>query len=203
MGEEREAFEAQYERAVGHKPKRSWISYPHANPDGYENGHANSMWKWWKWGWQASRQSAGATGWESLSKLCGLVTLNGVQKCIKEPCACAAPIGDNGAKEQIERYQKICAAAYQLAGLVDAPLRFLDALSDAANGEPMEDGINLLPVTLDECGYAQPAESKRMELTDDELFALIKQVDPRAVRIPPGIRAIADALLARAQAKGA
>ncbi|CAK0008240.1 Uncharacterised protein [Burkholderia pseudomallei] len=56
-------------------------------------------------------------------------------------------------REQIERYQAICATAYQLVGVVDGPLRFLDALSNAANGEPMstEDALNLLPVTLDEC----------------------------------------------------
>ncbi|WP_186215907.1 hypothetical protein [Burkholderia gladioli] len=52
----------------------------------------------------------------------------------------------------IDRYQAICAAAYQLAGVVGAPLRFLDALSEAANGEPMstDDALNLLPVGLDE-----------------------------------------------------
>ncbi|WP_217918095.1 hypothetical protein, partial [Burkholderia pseudomallei] len=56
-------------------------------------------------------------------------------------------------REQIERYQAVCAAAYQLVGVVDGPLHFLDALSNAANGEPMstEDALNLLPVTLDEC----------------------------------------------------
>lgn len=56
-------------------------------------------------------------------------------------------------REQIERYQAVCAAAYQLVGVVDGPLRFMDALSNAANGEPMstEDALNLLPVTLDEC----------------------------------------------------
>lgn len=56
-------------------------------------------------------------------------------------------------REQIERYQAVCAAAYQLVGVVDGPLRFLDALSNAANGEPMstDDAVNLLPVTLAEC----------------------------------------------------
>lgn len=33
-----------------------------------------------------------------------------------------------------------------------------------------------------------------MQLTDVELMALIKRVDPRAIRIPPGVRAIADEL---------
>lgn len=56
-------------------------------------------------------------------------------------------------REQIERYQAVCAAAYQFVCVVDGPLRFLDALSNAANGEPIstEDALNLLPVTLDEC----------------------------------------------------
>ncbi|MGS1060579.1 hypothetical protein [Burkholderia glumae] len=54
--------------------------------------------------------------------------------------------------EAIDRYQAVCAAAYQLAGVVGAPLRFLDALSDAANGEPMsaDEALNLLPVGLNE-----------------------------------------------------
>lgn len=120
----------------------------------------------------------------------------------------AAPIGDNGAKEQIERYQKICAAAYQLAGLVDAPLRFLDALSDAANGEPMENGIDLLPVTIDECGVSQPAESKQV-MTEDELghLRLIVAFCETLRSIEPGSYAACalNALrvfIARAQAKG-
>ncbi|USS45109.1 hypothetical protein NFI99_26325 [Burkholderia glumae] len=54
--------------------------------------------------------------------------------------------------EAIDRYQAVCAAAYQLAGVVGAPMRFLDALSDAANGEPMsaDEALNLLPVGLNE-----------------------------------------------------
>ncbi|MCM2546150.1 hypothetical protein ACVCII_04260 [Burkholderia glumae] len=54
--------------------------------------------------------------------------------------------------DAIDRYQAVCAAAYQLAGVVGAPLRFLDALSDAANGEPMsaDEALNLLPVGLNE-----------------------------------------------------
>lgn len=67
-------------------------------------------------------------------------------------------------REQIERYQAVCAAAYQLVFVVDGPLRFLDALSNAANGEPTstEDALNLLPVTLDEC------DSFRTVLTSDK-----------------------------------
>ena len=51
------------------------------------------------------------------------------------------------------KYQQVCAAAYQLAGTVGAPVRFLDALGDAANGEigKRTDPEKLLPVDLTEC----------------------------------------------------
>ncbi|MGS1028796.1 hypothetical protein [Burkholderia glumae] len=69
--------------------------------------------------------------------------------------------------EAIDRYQAVCAAAYQLAGVVGAPLRFLDALSDAANGEPMsaDEALNLLPVGLNEIdevnrSASAPAEAR-------------------------------------------
>lgn len=50
-------------------------------------------------------------------------------------------------------YQAVCAAAYQLAGTVGAPVRFLDALGDAANG-CIGERVNpddLLPVNITEC----------------------------------------------------
>lgn len=55
-------------------------------------------------------------------------------------------------KHQIDAYQEVCAAAYQMAGVAGAPVRFLDALSDAANGEiglraPTD---KLLPVLISE-----------------------------------------------------
>lgn len=46
--------------------------------------------------------------------------------------------------------RQLCAAAYQLAGLVGAPVRFLDALGKAANGE-VGNAETLLPVDLTEC----------------------------------------------------
>ncbi|CPF47814.1 hypothetical protein [Burkholderia pseudomallei] len=72
-------------------------------------------------------------------------------------------------REQIERYQAVCAAAYQLVCVVDGPLRFLDALSNAANGEPMstEDALNLLPVTLDECDSFRAAPLAIREVRDE------------------------------------
>lgn len=53
---------------------------------------------------------------------------------------------------EIHKHRQIAAAAYVLAGLVDAPLRFLDAFSDAANGEigKRTDPEKLIPVSLDE-----------------------------------------------------
>lgn len=55
---------------------------------------------------------------------------------------------------QIERYQALCAATYQLAGTMNAPVRFLDALSDGANGEleARAKTEDLLPVSPDEVG---------------------------------------------------
>lgn len=53
-----------------------------------------------------------------------------------------------------ERYQALCAAAYQLAGAVNAPVRFLDALADGANGEieARQKVDDLLPVDPKETG---------------------------------------------------
>lgn len=58
-------------------------------------------------------------------------------------------------RDEIDRYQHLCAAAYQMAGTVDAPLRFLDALSDGANGDVWEaDKLEeLLPVGMDEFDF--------------------------------------------------
>ncbi|MDN7700034.1 hypothetical protein QZM15_16310 [Burkholderia sp. AU44665] len=51
-----------------------------------------------------------------------------------------------------ERYQALCAAAYQLAGAVNAPVRFLDALADGANGEieARQKTDDLLPLTRED-----------------------------------------------------
>lgn len=52
---------------------------------------------------------------------------------------------------RVENYKGLCAAAYQMAGAANAPVRFLDALSDAAEGMCMEDAVeHLLPVQADE-----------------------------------------------------
>jgi hypothetical protein len=53
--------------------------------------------------------------------------------CTGEPCKLLRE-----AAETLDRLQSLCAAAYQMAGAIDAPVAWLDALGDAANGEPLE-----------------------------------------------------------------
>ncbi|WP_322037920.1 hypothetical protein [Burkholderia cenocepacia] len=74
-------------------------------------------------------------------------------------------------ESRIERYQALCAAAYQLAGAVDAPLRFLDALSEGANGNPLPEDMSLalLPVTAAECDQSTSA----LQAEIDRLNAII------------------------------
>jgi hypothetical protein len=71
---------------------------------------------------------------------------------------CRNSLGDLAADaiEQLnaerEELRQRCAEAYQLAGVVGAPLRFLDALGDAANGEIGKRFVgDLLPVAAEEC----------------------------------------------------
>ena len=47
---------------------------------------------------------------------------------------------------KLDRYEQLLATAYQLAGLVGAPVRFLDAYALHDDVDP----DSLLPVTLDE-----------------------------------------------------
>ena len=88
------------------------------------------------------------------------------------PQATLTKIAESNAelRAQIDRYQAICASAYQLAGAVDAPLRFLDALASAANGEPVseESALDLLPVTVEECAVVP----KGATLTDEQRGAV-------------------------------
>lgn len=69
-----------------------------------------------------------------------------------------------------ERYQALCAAAYQLAGAMSAPVRFLDAFSDGANGEieARQKTEDLTPVDSKEMG-AFPGE---IHLTEREKGAI-------------------------------
>jgi hypothetical protein len=56
-------------------------------------------------------------------------------------------------RAQIARYQYLCGAAYQLAGAVGAPERWLDALYAGSAGAPpsQSESLNLLPVAPNEC----------------------------------------------------
>jgi hypothetical protein len=58
----------------------------------------------------------------------------------------------SSAESRLDRYETLLGAAYQLAGLVDAPERFLDAFSATMGYKG--DADKLLPVTLDEIGLA-------------------------------------------------
>lgn len=63
-----------------------------------------------------------------------------------------ALVPSSAAKEllaELDKLRALCACAYQLAGVVDAPLPWLDALSEAANGLPFSDD-GLLPVGLEQ-----------------------------------------------------
>lgn len=87
---------------------------------------------------------------------------------------------------EVRALRNVCAAAYQLAGTMNAPLRFLDALSDASNGEieARAKTDDLLPVSPDEVGsflsdegqeYREDAERWRteMELRNDPTVAIM------------------------------
>jgi hypothetical protein len=51
---------------------------------------------------------------------------------------------------RLEALETLCGAAYQLAGTVGAPERWLDALAAGANGDPIPEG-ELLPISADDC----------------------------------------------------
>lgn len=62
------------------------------------------------------------------------------------------------ARARIAALEALCADAYQLAGTVGAPVRFLDALSAAAAGKPLPQ-VSLLPVYDTECSAVVQRES--------------------------------------------
>ena len=125
---------------------------------------------------RAAVPQAGAKGDESTGALFDPV-LGGVANSADAaravaPQATITKLAESNAelRAQIERYQAICASAYQLAGAVDAPLRFLDALASAANGDPVseEAALDLLPVTVEECAGVQQAGAT---LTDEQIIS--------------------------------
>ena len=83
-------------------------------------------------------------------------------------------------RAQIEAYQALCAAAYQLAGVMNAPVRFLDALSDGANGEleARAKTDDLLPVTSDEVGTFLSDEGLEYR-ADAERYRWLRDFDLR------------------------
>lgn len=84
--------------------------------------------------------------------------------------------------DEIERLRRICAAAYQLAGAVDAPERFLNVLDAAAAGEPVSDEAieRLLPVELDPASARWIACIERMP-PEGEVVLIF---DPRWPEVP-------------------
>jgi hypothetical protein len=64
-----------------------------------------------------------------------------------------------------DRLQDICASAYQLAGLVAAPVRFLDALSRPLDTTPKQIDA-LIPVGEDEIGAVAESQALRTLLTE-------------------------------------
>jgi hypothetical protein len=96
-----------------------------------------------------------------------------------------------------DRYQALCAVAYQLAGTMNAPVRFLDAFSDASCGEleARAKTDDLLPVRSDEVGsflsdegqeYREDAERYRwatsLEDNAETLYSAVMSCGPKAVK---------------------
>ena len=138
MSEEREAFEA-------------WAKTKRFNVQGKHDA--------WL-GWQAGRQSAGAKVQETICATCnGHGMIGGPSYYATdeggEPCpACAAPIGDNGAKVAELEKENFALSAGQCVH---------------EGGVMMDEyGHTLCPLTKTD--DAQPAESKRVELTEPEIL---------------------------------
>lgn len=56
----------------------------------------------------------------------------------------------DGLRRRVEALERVCAEAYQFAGVVGAPVRVLDTLAAAADGLPLPHD-SMLPITADEC----------------------------------------------------
>jgi hypothetical protein len=73
---------------------------------------------------------------------------------------------------KVDGLQAVCAAAYQLAGAVGAPVRFLDALSDAASDELearacTADLLPISPLDCDEVSYRAQDVTRLLNLLRD------------------------------------
>jgi hypothetical protein len=53
-------------------------------------------------------------------------------------------------QRRVEALERLCGEAYQFAGAVGAPVRVLDALAAAANGDPIPEA-SVLPIVAEEC----------------------------------------------------
>jgi hypothetical protein len=52
--------------------------------------------------------------------------------------------------DRVAALERVCAEIYQFAGAVGAPVRVLDLLHAAAQGEPLPDA-SILPIAAEEC----------------------------------------------------
>jgi len=53
-------------------------------------------------------------------------------------------------RRRVEALERVCAEAYQLAGVIGAPVRVLDNLAAAADGLPLPHD-SFLPIALEDC----------------------------------------------------
>jgi hypothetical protein len=102
--------------------------------------------------------------------------------------------------ERIAKYQAVCAAAYQFVGAVDGPVRFLDALSNAANGEPasVDASLALLPAEPSEriAGMEKDAERYRW-LRDNGDLSVRDVFGSWCEQLNDGLDAAIDAAIAK------
>lgn len=104
------------------------------------------------------------------------------------PVAALALIAEVRAlREDAERYQALCAAAYQLAGTMNAPVRFLDALSDGSCGEleMRAKTDDLLPVSPDEVGSFLSDEGQEYR-EDAERYRFARENVQEGYALPGG-----------------
>lgn len=79
---------------------------------------------------------------------------------------------DQAQRDRIADLEAVCSEAYQFAGTVGAPVRVLDNLSDAVQGNPLRHET-ILPVSVDEC-----AEVQRLTESRDAISALFPDDAP-------------------------
>lgn len=65
-------------------------------------------------------------------------------------------------RARVAALEDVCGAAYQLAGTVGAPVRFLDAFAAASGGKRIPK-VDLLPVSELECAEVREREERLMQ----------------------------------------